>query len=230
MRRVPPRGGAFFAHFLPWMEAASYPYLLLVEWRRIIRTIASRRGQRTRATSSSIDRMIVLSIDRSIDHTRPMRRTGPTNDHCGNLDDDEDDEDAVTNINAVHGPKGSPAYPSAARKNLYVPPQHIVQQGQKILGRRDTQDDQVEKNVRKIGRTGRRLLAVVRFQSKTGFFAIVRQPSECAPTKAFVHAAAAAASSTSNHPRPTSSTLSSANDRPAAVSTATIHDLAPRVP
>jgi hypothetical protein len=71
--------------------------------------------------------------DSSIDCTRPMTGNGPTAEHCGNRDDDDED-DATTTINAIQGTKGSPACPTAARMSLYVPHEHVVQQGQEILG------------------------------------------------------------------------------------------------
>jgi hypothetical protein len=94
-------------------------------------------------------------------------------------------------------------------------PQHIVQQGHEILGRRDTPEDRVENIVRMIGRTGRRLLAVARFQIEDW---ILRN------------------SATTDRVRrqrghwcflpPPPRSFNSDNDRPAAVSTATIHDFA----
>jgi hypothetical protein len=75
--------------------------------------------------------------------------------HCGNQDDAEDDaeDDATTTLYAVHGTKGSPppACPAAYTMNSYVPHEHVVQQGQEILGRRDTPEDRVEPFFRKIG-------------------------------------------------------------------------------
>jgi hypothetical protein len=53
----------------------------LVEWRCTSRTIAS--GRRRTPTG-------VVKIEH--DRTRPMTRNGPTNEHCGNHDDDHDDK------------------------------------------------------------------------------------------------------------------------------------------
>jgi hypothetical protein len=80
-----------------------------------------------------------------IDRTRPMTRNGLTNDHCGNHDEDEDeDRDAMTTINAIYGPKESPApaCPTACPNELVrAAPIRVVQQGRGIFGRRDTPKD-----------------------------------------------------------------------------------------
>jgi hypothetical protein len=82
--RLPPT----FSH---WRKLRRVHIDNLVEWRRTFRTIASGSGQRTRASL------------RSIDCTRPMTRDGPTNDHCGNHNDDD-----MTTNDDIHGKKGSP--------------------------------------------------------------------------------------------------------------------------
>jgi hypothetical protein len=49
-----------------------------------------------------------------------------------------------------------------ARMNLYVPLEHVVQQGRGIFGRRDAPDDRAEHLFRKSGRTGYHLLCSTR--------------------------------------------------------------------
>jgi hypothetical protein len=96
----------------------------------------------------------------SIDRSHPADDEKWSN--CGSHDDDEDDE--LTMINAIYGPKGSPpsACPTACPNEFVVSLQHFLQQGRGTFGRRDTPDDRVEQQVRKMGRNFRRLLCSVR--------------------------------------------------------------------